>query len=53
MSVVHPPTLQRIPMVPLGGTHSHIGKRLLIGSIVQTNQRTDRVTNLKAAAREI
>jgi hypothetical protein len=55
MSVVHPPTLQRIPTVPSGGTHSHIGKRLLVGSIVQTfsNQRIDRATNLKAAAREI
>jgi hypothetical protein len=55
MSVVHPPTLQRIPTVPSGGTHSHIGKRLSVGSIVQTfsNQRIDRATNLKAAAREI
>ena len=55
MSVVHRPTLQRIPTVPSGGTHSHIGKRLLVGSIVRTfsNQRIDRATNLKAAAREI
>jgi hypothetical protein len=53
MSVVHPPTLQRISNGAFGGTHSHIGKRPLIGSIVQTNQRTDRATNLKAAAREV
>ena len=31
MSVVNPPTLQRIPTVPSGGTHSYIGKRLLVG----------------------
>jgi hypothetical protein len=49
MSVVHPPTLQRIPTVPSGGTHSHIGKRLLVGSIVQTFSNQRKVRRLVSA----
>ena len=41
------------PATHPNGAFGRNAKRPLIGSIVQANQRTDRATNLKAAAREI